>query len=180
MQPLLTPSEYGYVQHENLVLFQKGPLSQWYGAFPSQDGGFFPVIKGKITAFRCNCAEQWMMLAKAALFDDEETFNLIVAEQHPEQQKELGRRVKNFDPAVWEDEKYNVVLFGNKWKFDQNYHLKQFLLQFSIDTIFAEAAPWDSVWGIGLGPTDPDALDPTKWRGENLLGKVISEVRNSL
>lgn len=177
MQPLLTPSEYGYVQHENIVLFQKGPLSQWYGAYQNQVGGFSPDIDGK-SLWYCNCAEQWMMAAKAALFNDEESFYDIMRESNPKEQKNLGRKVKNFDPDVWEKEKYNIVLAGNKWKFKQNQHLQKFICQFARDTVFAEAAPWDTIWGIGLGPTDADALDPTKWRGENLLGKVLTHVRN--
>lgn len=177
---LLTPAEYNYVQHENIILFQSGPLSQWYGGFHYQHSVFFPVIDGKSTPFSCNCAEQWMMLAKAALFDDKETFDLILAEKHPKEQKELGRKIKNFDSKLWDEHKYNVVLNGNTWKFEQNYHLKTFLQQFPKDTVFAEAAPWDPVWGIGLAANDPDALDISKWRGENLLGKVITQVRNSI
>ena len=177
---LKSPEEYGIVFKNNICLFQKSPLSQWYGAFPGQEGAFYPIIDGQSTGFLCNCAEQWMMLAKAAIFDDKETFDLISAAQHPKDQKDLGRRIKNFDAATWDAQKYKAVLQGNIWKFQQNFHLQQFLLQFPADTVFAEAAPWDTVWGIGLGPDDADALDSTKWRGENLLGKVISEVRSTL
>lgn len=182
METLKTPAEYGYVQHENIVLFQKGPLSQWYGGFPGQSGGFHPAFYGENPDIDvwCNCAEQWMMMAKAALFNDEHTFDLIRDADHPETQKDLGRLIANFDAAVWDAKKYEVVLAGNTWKFRQNPHLKEFILQFPIDTIFAEAAPWDRVWGIGLAPDDARALDPKQWNGENLLGKALSEVRKLL
>lgn len=177
METLLSLDEYGYVHHEDIVLFQKGPLSQWYGGFEGQSGGFCPSLQSDI---RCNCGEQWMMLAKAAIFNDEETFDLILQTESPKEQKELGRRIKNFNSVVWDTHKFDVVEYGNIWKFEQNEHLKEFIMQFPKDTIFAEAAPWDKVWGIGLNPTDPDALDPSKWLGENLLGKVLTNVRNQL
>jgi ribA/ribD-fused uncharacterized protein len=182
MEKLKTPEEYGYVQHGNIVLFQKGPLSQWYGGFSGQSGGFHPMLdKNRMsTDQRCNCAEQWMMLAKAAIFNDEDTFNLIRDATNPKDQKDLGRLIKNYDETLWSKHKYTVVVSGNTWKFKQNPHLKEFITQFPRNTIFAEAAPWDRVWGIGLGPEDPRALDPKQWNGENLLGKALSKVRNLL
>ena len=45
---------------------------------------------------------------------------------------------------------------------------------------FVEASPYDKIWGIGLGENDPDAQDPQKWKGDNLLGKVLDEVYQTL
>lgn len=177
MEPLHTPEEYGYVQHDNIVLFQKGPLSQWYGGFDNQP--FSGMIHGNPPewCFVFNCCEQWMMWHKACVFGDAETAKKIERELNPAAQKALGREVKNFDPVVWDTVKEDIVFAGNFLKFTQNEHLRTFLKQFPFDTIFAEAAPWDPVWGIGIGPTAPFALDPSQWRGQNLLGKAISRVR---
>lgn len=40
METLKTPEEYGYVVKNGFCLFQKGPLSQWYGGcqLPSPKG----------------------------------------------------------------------------------------------------------------------------------------------
>jgi hypothetical protein len=38
----------------------------------------------------------------------------------------------------------------------------------------------DCIWGIGLGEDNPDAADPEKWKGTNLLGKIIEEVHKRL
>lgn len=46
--------------------------------------------------------------------------------------------------------------------------------------IIVEASPYDDVWGICLSETSPDAMDPFKWRGENLLGFALMEVRDEL
>ena len=46
--------------------------------------------------------------------------------------------------------------------------------------ILAEPGPFDPVWGIGLRADDAEAQDPSKWRGEKMLGKVLSAVRDTL
>ena len=46
--------------------------------------------------------------------------------------------------------------------------------------ILVEAAPRDRIWGIGMGKSNPDADDPTKWRGKNLLGFALTHVREEL
>ncbi len=120
------------------------------------------------------------MAAKAVIMNDEETLIKILKLKSPAKIKDMGRSIKNFDAARWDKHKRNVVYFGNLWKFSQNPELKEFLLSFPRHTIFAEAAPWDPVWGIGLGPENPDALDVSKWKGQNLLGEAIRRVHREL
>lgn len=200
----MKPEDYGYVVKNNLCLFQKGPLSQWWGGFNGQNGGFIvgvydlyflyippgvdipqnikifqhldksPMVENKMVF---NCCEQWMMACKAILFNDIESFEKIMKEQSPSKQKDLGRGISNYNQEAWNEYKYNIVLRGNEQKFDQNKELQEFLMSFNSFTIFAEAAPWDKVWGIGLGPDDPKAWDIHTWQGENLLGRVITRLR---
>jgi ribA/ribD-fused uncharacterized protein len=178
MNSLKTSAEYGYVQRGNIVLFQKGPLSQWYGAYKGQEA---PMFHGDHTnALYFNCCEQWMMWNKANVFGDIETAAKILSETNPKLQKDFGREVKNFDPARWNEVKEDIVFLGNYMKFTQNSHLTEWMLSYPINTVFAEAAPWDKIWGIGLGPEDPDSGDISKWQGENLLGKALSRVRKLL
>jgi len=35
-------------------------------------------------------------------------------------------------------------------------------------------------WGIGLAADDPQAMHPEQWRGLNLLGFALMDVRNAL
>ena len=43
-----------------------------------------------------------------------------------------------------------------------------------------EAAPRDTIWGIGLGAKNPKARDRKQWRGKNKLGQILTEVREEL
>lgn len=170
MNTLKTPSEYGYVKVGNIVLFQKGPLSQWYGGFTGQRGGFNEY------GIKFNCAEQYMMWRKAHLFSDSEIADRILNEKNPKAQKELGRLVKGFKPETWDLVKREIVTLATYLKFKQNPEIVNWInTNFEEDCIFAEAAPWDSIWGIGLAPEDPRAADPKTWKGQNFLGKAIND-----
>ena len=45
---------------------------------------------------------------------------------------------------------------------------------------FVESSPVDNIWGVGLSQDDPAIDDERNWTGRNLLGKVITEVRDHL
>lgn len=145
----------------------KSCLSQWYPSVFDDDGVKF------------NTAEHFMMSEKANLFGDVDTWEEIVESKDPKEAKGLGRKIKNFDSWVWDLEKYDIVKKGNILKFGQHKKLKDFLLSTG-DQILVEASPYDTIWGIGMLGSDPDAIDPYKWKGENLLGFALMEVRDIL
>jgi ribA/ribD-fused uncharacterized protein len=124
-------------------------------------------------------AEHYMMAAKARLFNDDETLAAILIAQHPKEVKKLGRNVSNFDEVTWDEHKFDIVVKGNLFKFSQNKNLKSFLLS-TQNKILVEASPFDRIWGIGLGETNPIAKSLKKWKGDNLLGFALMEVRNIL
>lgn len=134
---------------------------------------FSPML---IDSVRYSCVEQYMMAMKARLFGDRVTLKKIMATQIPKVQKQLGREVKGFDPEKWYEVAYEVVLRATVEKYRQNPKLL-ILLQSAGDLEFVEASPMDTIWGIGLGPDNPDALDKSKWKGQNLLGKAITQAK---
>lgn len=146
---------------------QKGCLSQW------QNSPF------TINTQHYHCMEQYMMSQKASLFGDSEIMQQILSCSDPKKIKALGRKVKGFDDAVWNKAKYSIVLNGNYHKFIQNPELKDFLLNTG-DKILVEASPLDGVWGIRMAESDENAHNPLKWRGQNLLGFALMEVRDVL
>lgn len=126
-----------------------------------------------------NCVEQYMMWAKAMLFLDFETANAILKETEPKVMKAYGRKVKNFVTETWDKEKYNLVLKGVQAKFEQNEDLKEWIQKTRAD-YFVECSPYDAIWGVKLPITDKRVLEPDKWNGENLLGKILKDVYNNL
>ena len=126
-----------------------------------------------------NCMEQFMMANKAELFEDNEIRQQILQCSDPKQIKALGRKVKNFDETVWNQIKYSIVLNGNYLKFSQDPGLRDFLLSTG-DSILVEASPYDNIWGIGMEQTDENAFNPLKWKGQNLLGFALMEVRDEI
>lgn len=146
----------------------KSPFSQWY---PCE---FFSA-----TNSRFNCAEQYMMLAKAKLFNDEEIAKKIMETDSPKEQKALGHKVKGFDQAKWEEYAQIVVRQGNYYKFTQNPDL-WLMLKATEGTTLVEASPYDRLWGIGLAEDDPRAHNRETWLGKNWLGEVLTELRDTL
>ena len=145
----------------------KSCLSQWW----MED--FYTMVDSYLYM------EQYMMAGKAQLFGDEERRKEILACSDPKQIKALGRKVRGFDQVVWDKFKYAIVLNGNWCKFSQNRELREFLLSTG-DSVLVEASPYDRIWGIQLSADTPEAQNPFRWRGENLLGFALMEVRDEL
>lgn len=123
------------------------------------------------------CTEQEFMYRKACLFDDYEIAEEILKASTPQSCKALGRKVKNFDNAVWDRVRYDVMYNACKAKFTQNKEAHKQLMSYSGKT-FVEASPYDTIWGIGLGEYDHRAYNESTWRGQNLLGKVLTQIRD--
>jgi ribA/ribD-fused uncharacterized protein len=123
--------------------------------------------------------EQFMMFAKAKLFDDEQSASKILATDDPMTQKMIGRKVASFDLARWELRRESIVFVGCREKFSQNPGLRSILLA-TAPTELVEASPYDLIWGIGLGERDARIADRQQWRGRNLLGITLMRVRDAL
>jgi ribA/ribD-fused uncharacterized protein len=118
-----------------------------------------------------------MMAQKAELFNDPETLALILKAATPAAAKALGRQVRGFDDERWLAQRFAIVVRANAAKFGQNPALGEFL-QKTGSAVIVEASPVDRVWGVGLAKADPQANDPNQWRGLNLLGFALMQVRD--
>ena len=145
----------------------KSCLSQWYPA---------PFEVGE----HCYAtAEHYMMAQKALLFDDEAVFERILQAAHPKEAKALGRQVRHYQADVWEAQRFDTVKTANLAKFSQHADLRAFLLATG-EQVLVEASPVDAIWGIGLAADHAHATQPPKWRGLNLLGFALMQVRAQL
>ncbi|MBO4650938.1 MAG: NADAR family protein [Clostridiales bacterium] len=125
-------------------------------------------------------SEQFMMYQKVMMFGQTALGDEIMRTADPEQCKILGREFfDGFDAALWKRTRFVVVKRGIRAKFSQNPSMMETLLATG-NAILAECSPRDKDWGILLSTSDPEVQDITKWRGENLLGQVLMEVREEL
>lgn len=144
-----------------------GYLSNWYMSdFVADDIKFTSM-------------EQYMMYKKAQLFNDKEIMQEILSIDNVGKIKMLGRSVKNYDEVMWNGVRQIVVYEGLYAKFSQNESLREKLLATEND-ILAECAVSDCIWGIGLAMNDDKRLSTEEWRGQNLLGFAIMQVREKL
>lgn len=142
-------------------------FSQWYPS-PFEVGGV--VYK---------TAEHWMMAGKARMFGDFDMLDKIIEADTPREAKALGRKVRGFVSPVWDENCYQIVVEGNGHKFSRHPAFGKFLLSTG-DQIIVEASPVDTIWGIGLPQDSRWAADPNNWRGQNLLGFALMQVRDGL
>lgn len=142
-------------------------LSQWWPAAFAVDGIGY------------SSAEHFMMAAKAMVFGDTGTAERIRAAPHPGAAKALGRQVRGFEEKQWAERRFELVVTGNMAKFGQHRDLRDFLLGTG-SRVLVEASPRDRIWGIGLAAHDERATSPDCWRGLNLLGFALMEVRHRL
>lgn len=142
-------------------------FSQWWASKFEVDGEIYPTT------------EHWMMAEKARLFKDEEVRLKILKSSSPGEAKQLGRQVKGFQQETWEQKRFEIVVKGNTHKFTQHTELREFLLN-TKNRVLVEASPVDTIWGIGLDAKSEFANIPHKWRGLNLLGFALMEVRDLL
>jgi ribA/ribD-fused uncharacterized protein len=107
-------------------------FSQWWEA---------PFVINDITY---KTAEHWMMAQKALLFGDKEAYDKIVNAKSPGEAKALGREVRNFDQATWEEKRSKIVVDGSLAKFGQHSSLRKFLLN-TKERVLVEASPVDTI-----------------------------------
>jgi ribA/ribD-fused uncharacterized protein len=124
-------------------------------------------------------AEHWMMGQKALLFKDVETYKKILSAKTPKEAKAFGRNVVNFNESIWKEERFDIVVRGNLYKFTQHKDLEKFLLN-TKDSILVEASPYDKIWGIGLAEDNKYVDNPKLWQGLNLLGFALMKVRDKI
>ena len=119
------------------------------------------------------------MHQKALLFGDETTAQKILDAEDQLKIKQLGREVSPFDKDIWDTNKVDIVYRGLLEKFRQNPELKKQLLATG-NALLVEAAPRDVIWGIGYGKKNPKSRNPDTWRGKNLLGYTLMNVRDTI
>lgn len=154
--------------NDKYILFWNGMMSNWAHA-PYWWGG-------------CHFenSEQHYMWLKAMHFGDEAMAKKILRETNPKITKSLGRKVSGYDDDEWAKHRENAMFHACYAKFTRNKKAHDFMMGLPRDKQFAEASPFDIIWGIGYEEHNPNAQDESTWRGQNLLGKVLTDVRSKI
>lgn len=142
-------------------------LSQWFPAEFEIDGIKYPT------------AEHFMMAEKARLFEDQDALKNILECNTPKEAKAFGRKVQNFETGAWQKHCTDIVVKANLVKFSDNPGFADWLIA-TAPKVLVEASMWDKIWGIGMVASAPGANDPKHWKGKNLLGFALMEVRDLL
>jgi ribA/ribD-fused uncharacterized protein len=128
------------------------------------DGVKFPTV------------EHYFQAMKAKMFADEEMYEKILKAKTPKAAKALGKKVKDLVPEKWDAEKDMIMEKAVRAKFVQHPELRKQLLETGGKQI-GEANARDSYWGIGSGHESDKSKVPSKWRGQNKLGKIMMKLR---
>ncbi len=160
------------------VYFYTNYFSNW---FSTKD--IKPQFTDPISSLTWNNTEETFMYYKAVFHEDFDTAAKIIKHakelKHPNGVKDLGRQVKNYNDKAWSCVRLGYMVYVNYLKFSQNEEFKRYLLD-TDDKILVEASPVDGVWGVKLAENDPLILDEKNWKGLNLLGVALMEVRKCL
>ncbi|MGN0140836.1 MAG: NADAR family protein [Roseburia sp.] len=141
-----------------------GWLSNWYLSDFEADG------------IRFSSMEQYMMYEKAITFGDFEVAEKVLEIQNVAAIKQYGRQVAHYNDVIWNGIRQLVVYKGLLAKFTQNEELWEKLKKTG-SAILAECAVRDRIWGIGLSMHDAACFDMSQWKGQNLLGFALMQVR---
>ncbi len=121
--------------------------------------------------------EQYYQSEKAKFAGDCTRFKSIMSAQLPSEMKAIGDQIQ-VDKARWAEASKLVMEQGVTAKFSQNKALKDILI--GTGSLQLVECTRDSRWGNGAAWGSPAAQDPTGWKGQNLLGAILSSVRDSL
>ena len=152
-----------------MVLFYSGfsPFSNFYNSPFEVHGQLYRT------------SEQYYQYWKAAYFGDMQRALAIRNEPRPGKCKYLARNIKGFNEATWRTVAPLIMKQAVLAKFRGNTAIRKKLLGTG-DAVLVEASAFDPFWGSGLDIFDEAHAEPEKWRGFNVLGSILMEVREML
>lgn len=138
-----------------------------------------------------NCSEAIFMYQKALLLDDKEYALKIVETDNStsfksqddrcKAVKKLGRKVRGFVQEEWDSKCYGLMYNAVECKAKYDMEFRRVLLspEYAGKT-FVEATKLDKIWGIGISIKKAMEVGRAGWKGQNLLGRALTELRDKL
>jgi ribA/ribD-fused uncharacterized protein len=119
--------------------------------------------------------EHYYQAKKAEKFDESEVEKIMKAKT-TKAVKAIGKKIKNFNQEEWDKIKYGIMQEGIKAKFVQHPELRK-QLQETGDRKIGYADARNVFWGIGSSEGIEKSKHPEKWRGKNMIGHILMELR---
>ncbi len=143
-----------------------GFLSNWYRSDFTLDG------------VKYTSAEQYIMYRKCLLFGDTATAEAVLSTDDPAAQQAIARKTK-YNETIWNGSRQVVAMQALRAKFSQNESLKHALLDTG-NVYLVECAVSDQIWACGLSLKSHEKSNIENWKGKNILGFALMEVRRML
>lgn len=124
---------------------------------------------------------QFLSYHKVMLFGQRRVGQKILEEKDPVEMKKMSSTagIENFRDMLWDVTGEGIAQRGIRAKFQQHPDLAEKLIQ-TEGKILAYCTPLDDMWGNGLNISNPECSIISSWKGKNLLGKVLMEVRKQM
>ena len=92
--------------------------------------------------------------------------------------KTLGKEIQNCDNEKWNQVASEQCFPGILSKFQQNACIASFLKNTGTKTILE--CCYDEVWGNSIPLSNPDCINPKKFKNQGILGSMLEQVREIL
>jgi ribA/ribD-fused uncharacterized protein len=166
-EPTLPPPPPAEIVH----FFSKEPENKEFSNFYD--------TKFTLDGVNYSSAEHAYQAIKAKTFGDEQHFNKILKAKSAQSAKSFGKKVVGYNEEVWSAKKDEVMKSVLRAKFTQNLDIRKKLMD-TDGKVLANSDSRDKYWGTGTSASTTMAKDPSKWKGENKLGKFIMDLRAEL
>ena len=129
-----------------------------------------------------SCAEQAFQYFKAKFFNEDEIAKQILEMDNPSEMAITGQHVfilHKPKQSEWNDVAVDTMEQILRAKFSQNEELKS-LLKRTSPCMLVESNPYDRVFGNGLGIGNAKSDCHHNWPGQNVMGKILENIRSKL
>ena len=162
---------------------EEGPLPVLFHGADESKGefrNFSNMSSHKITVegTEYSSVEHYYQAKKAEKFD-KESLEKILKAKSTKAVKALGKKIKNFNQVEWDKSKYEIMQQGINAKFTQYPELRK-QLQETGDRKIGYADARNVYWGIGSSESVEKSKHPEKWRGKNMIGHILMEIRDDI
>ena len=151
-----------------------------YHLFASKYSPFsnFHQASFTVQGVQFSCSEQYLVYRKAQCSTDAQAASGILKLHDPAKMKRAGLKL-DVDQKLWNQQKVEHMKTALYAKFTQNEQLKAALLE-THPTTLVECNKHDKFWSSGVSIFFKNAFDSLSWKGKNVLGELLTDLREDL